>query len=52
VEAVGQLKPGVPIVVRLTGTNEDKARKILEEVGMEASSSMEEAVKMALEKAA
>ncbi len=52
VEAVGQLKPGVPIVVRLTGTNEDKARKILKEVGMEASSSMEEAVKMALEKAA
>ena len=52
VEAVEQLKPGVPIVVRLTGTNEDKARKILKEVGMEASSSMEEAVKMALEKAA
>ncbi len=52
VEAVGQLKPGVPIVVRLTGTNEDKARKILKEVGMEASSSMEEAVKIALEKAA
>lgn len=52
VEAVGQLKPGIPIVVRLTGTNEDKARKILKEVGMEASSSMEEAVKMALEKAA
>lgn len=52
VEAVGQLKPKIPIVVRLTGTNEDKARKILKEVGMEASSSMEEAVKIALEKAA
>lgn len=52
VEAVGQLKPGVPIVVRLTGTNEDKARKILKEVGLEASSSMEEAVKIALGKAA
>ena len=52
VEAVGHLKPGVPIVVRLTGTNEDKARKILKEIGLEATSSMEDAVKMALEKAA
>lgn len=52
IQAVEQLKPQVPIVVRLTGTNEDEARKILKGVGMEASSSMEEAVKMALEKAA
>ncbi len=52
VEAVGHLKPGVPIVVRLTGTNEDKARKILKEIGLVATSSMEDAVKMALEKAA
>jgi len=52
VAAVDKLKPQVPIVVRLTGTNEDEARKILKGVGMEASSSMEEAVKMALEKAA
>ena len=52
IQAVEKLKPQVPIVVRLTGTNEDEARKILKGVGMEASSSMEEAVKMALEKAA
>ncbi len=52
VEAVGQLKIKVPIVVRLTGTNEDEARKILKGVGLVATSSMEEAVKMALEKAA
>ncbi len=52
VEAVGQLKIKVPIVVRLTGTNEDKAREILKGVGLVATSSMEEAVKMALEKAA
>jgi succinyl-CoA synthetase beta subunit len=52
VEAVKYLNPKVPIVVRLTGTNEDLARKILKGVGMEASSSMEDAVKLALEKAA
>lgn len=52
VKAVETLKPRVPIVVRLTGTNEDKAREILKSVGMEATSSMEEVVKMALEKAA
>jgi succinyl-CoA synthetase beta subunit len=46
------LKIEVPIVVRLTGTNEDEARKILKGVGLVATSSMEEAVKMALEKAA
>jgi succinyl-CoA synthetase beta subunit len=51
VRAVEILKPKVPIVVRLTGTNEDKAREILKNVGMDATSSMEEVVKMALEKA-
>jgi succinyl-CoA synthetase beta subunit len=51
VEAVEKLRPKVPIVVRLTGTNEKEAREILKGVGMEASSSMEDAVKMALEKA-
>ena len=52
VEAIGHLKPRVPIVVRLTGTNEDLARRILKGVGLEATSSMEDAVKMALQKAA
>jgi len=52
VKAVEHLKPKVPIVVRLTGTNETEAREILRKVGMEATSSMEMAVKMALEKAA
>jgi succinyl-CoA synthetase beta subunit len=36
-------------VVRLTGTNEEKARKILEEVNLTATSSMEEVVKKAIE---
>jgi succinyl-CoA synthetase beta subunit len=51
VKAVEILKPKVPIVVRLTGTNEDKAREILKNVGMEATSSMEDVVKMALKMA-
>jgi len=50
--AVEQLNPRVPIVVRLTGTNEEKARQILKGVGMTATTSMEEAVKKAIEKAA
>ena len=49
VYAVKQLNPKVPIVVRLTGTNEDKARKILEEVNLTATSSMEEVVQKAIE---
>ncbi len=49
VYAVNELKPKVPIVVRLTGTNEDKARKILGEVNLTATSSMEEVVKKAIE---
>lgn len=52
VQAVEHLHPNVPIVVRLTGTNEDEARQILKGVGLQATSSMEEAVKMALEKVA
>jgi succinyl-CoA synthetase beta subunit len=52
VQAVEQLNPRVPIVVRLTGTNEQKARQILKGVGMVATTSMEEAVKKAIEKAA
>lgn len=52
VQAVEHLHPEVPIVVRLTGTNEDEARQILKGVGLQASSSMEEAVKLALGKVA
>jgi succinyl-CoA synthetase beta subunit len=51
VKAVEQLRPKVPIVVRLTGTNEAKGHEILKQVGMQATSSMEEVVKMALAKA-
>jgi succinyl-CoA synthetase beta subunit len=49
VEAVNRLKPRVPIVVRLTGTNEDKARDILKQVNLSSSTSMEEVVKKAIQ---
>jgi succinyl-CoA synthetase beta subunit len=39
----------VPIVIRLTGTNEEIAVKILQENGFSASSDMDEAVKRAVE---
>ena len=38
----------VPIVIRLTGTNEEIAMKILNENGFQASSDMDEAVKQAV----
>jgi len=50
VMAVRELKPSVPIVARLVGTNEEKARKILEEVNLMTANSMEEVVKKAIEK--
>ncbi len=41
----------VPLVIRLTGTNEDKARQILKDFGLSATTSMDEAVRMVIEKA-
>ena len=38
----------VPLVIRLTGTNEEIAMKILQENGFSASSDMDEAVKSAV----
>jgi succinyl-CoA synthetase beta subunit len=52
VAAVKQLKPKVPIVVRLTGTNETEAHVILSEVGLPIAPGMEEVVKRAIELAA
>jgi len=49
VAATQQLEPKVPIVVRLVGTNEEKARKILEGIKMPTANSMEEVVKKAIE---
>jgi len=44
VAATRQFKVKVPIVIRLTGTNEAEAIKILEAVGMRALSDMDQAV--------
>ncbi len=44
VAATQQFKVNVPIVIRLTGTNEKAALKILEGVGMRALSDMDQAV--------
>jgi succinyl-CoA synthetase beta subunit len=41
----------VPLVIRLTGTNEDRARDILKAHGLGATTSMDEAVRMVIEKA-
>ena len=49
VMAYEELKPEVPIVVRLTGTNEDKAKKILKTVNLESGNTLDEVVKKAIE---
>jgi succinyl-CoA synthetase beta subunit len=52
VQAVEKLNPRVPIVVRLTGTNEDKAKEILDKYNFPSTNSMEEVVKMAIKEVA
>ena len=49
VEAIRRIDIGVPILIRLTGTNEEAAVRILEEAGLSAYTSMEEVVKRAVE---
>ncbi|MDH3496811.1 MAG: ADP-forming succinate--CoA ligase subunit beta [Gemmatimonadota bacterium] len=49
VTATGRTKLAVPIVIRLTGTNEELAVKILERAGFSALTDMDEAVKRAVE---
>ena len=48
VSALEQLEPDVPIVIRLTGTNEKEALEILQNVGLPATSSMDEVVQKAI----
>lgn len=52
VQAVEKLNPRVPIVVRLTGTNEDKAKEIMDKCNFPSTNSMEEVVKMAIKEVA
>ena len=44
-----QLEVDVPIVIRLTGTNETEALEILASVGLPATNSMDEVVQKAIE---
>ena len=52
VEATTRLDIKPPIVIRLTGTNEELALEILEEAGFSAYTSMDEVVEKAVELAA
>jgi succinyl-CoA synthetase beta subunit len=48
VQATGQFPLTVPIVIRLTGTNEQEAVRILTKAGFSALTDMDEAVKQAV----
>jgi succinyl-CoA synthetase beta subunit len=48
VEATRRSRFEVPIVIRLTGTNEELAVKILEDAGFSATTSMDEVVQKAV----
>jgi succinyl-CoA synthetase beta subunit len=49
VTATRQIDIGVPLVIRLTGTNEDIALRILADAGYSATTSMDEVVQKAVE---
>ena len=49
IEATRRLQIRVPIVVRLTGTNEEEARRLLADTPLVPAATMDEAVKKALE---
>ncbi|MEE8149061.1 MAG: ADP-forming succinate--CoA ligase subunit beta [candidate division Zixibacteria bacterium] len=49
VAAFDELKPQIPVVVRLTGTNEEKAHKILKKVKLPYGETLDEVVKKAIE---
>lgn len=51
VSAFKELNPEIPVVTRLTGTNESDARKILKEVKLESAPTLDQVVQMAIAKA-
>ena len=51
VQSLEQSPLRVPLVIRLTGTNEDLARRILAEHGLTSTTSMDEGVRAVIEKA-
>ena len=48
VEAANRIDIGRPLVIRLTGTNEQLAREILADAGFRAGTSMDEVVQTAV----
>ena len=48
-EAIKKLKPSVPIVIAIRGTNEEKASEILKSIGLEPLSETEAAVRRAID---
>src|SRR5205807_754354 len=51
VMALQRMKVEVPVVIRLTGTNEEEARRILEAAGLTSTTSMDEGVKTVIARA-
>jgi succinyl-CoA synthetase beta subunit len=51
VQSLAQSPLDVPLVIRLTGTNEEQARRILSEHGLSATSSMDEGVRAVIARA-
>ncbi len=51
VEAIQSIDIDLPLVIRLTGTNEEEAVEILEDAGLSAATSMDEVVQRAVETA-
>ncbi len=51
VQSLDQSPLGVPLVIRLTGTNEEQARKILEARGLTATTSMDDGVRTVIARA-
>lgn len=51
-EARPSLPRGIPLVVRLVGTNEDEGLRLLAQAGIHAVRSMDEAAKLAVEASA
>ena len=49
IQATESMDINLPIVVRLTGTNEEEARVLLAETDLVAAETMDEAVKKAIE---
>ncbi len=49
VMAYEELRPEIPIVVRLTGTNEAQARKILKKINLKSADTLDDVVKKTIE---